>query len=302
MSHDIAPHDVSVNIPLPHSPSSSVSSADDAINVPKARVFFGAMQSPEKKIVSRNARRKTLRTPPVKSPTRRSARLSLAPAPVFAQLQSEDEEDAVREALGEEDGESSTESAGDKDGIFQDDMEPPSALAVKISRAHDNPSPPPQMQDLTAEEDIDTRHNFPRLIDISIEDDSDSPMAGAPSGVPSAPPDFFVSPFSPPPVTAEVHRPPLSAMMVETEDLITFDTTPTEIHAPLVAGQPSEVARDPQTQGLKGVQTSNLSEILTPATSSQPPILGSPGESEMVAGPSVSDEANALLHGTVAEP
>lgn len=58
------------------SPTSSGSSSDDAVNNPAARVYFGRLQSPEKKLAVKANRRRKLRTSFVQSPLRRSSRLS----------------------------------------------------------------------------------------------------------------------------------------------------------------------------------------------------------------------------------
>ena len=71
------------------------------------RVFLGPVLSPERQFRARNANSRSMRTPPpILSPVRRSARLSLAPPPLFAiqQSLSEDEVDAAMVAEEDEDG------------------------------------------------------------------------------------------------------------------------------------------------------------------------------------------------------
>jgi len=103
--------------------------------------------------------------------------------------------------------------------LYEDiDLEPASALATKISRAHDNPSPPPMMQPL-----VDpippaptNRHPLsdsliPKVSDLSTVDE---PLVTAQAPVPS--------PASPEPVTPVDHR-LASPLASSSTDLIVFD-------------------------------------------------------------------------------
>ncbi|KZT26216.1 hypothetical protein NEOLEDRAFT_1241097 [Neolentinus lepideus HHB14362 ss-1] len=104
------------------------------------RVYFGPLQSPEKRFTADFARRKSLSGGVLKTPVRRS-RLSLA--------QAVSGESHVEEgSAGGEQGEGSLAEAAvpERDGTPERDLsadEPSSVLAGKILRAHDNPSPPP---------------------------------------------------------------------------------------------------------------------------------------------------------------
>ncbi|KAH9048117.1 hypothetical protein EDB84DRAFT_1392492 [Lactarius hengduanensis] len=127
----------------PPSPASSTSnSLDDRINSPTARVYFGPIQSPEKILIAEAAHswNNPSSLPVCLSPQIPSPRDSHP---------SEEDESAVRAILevGTTDVPTLATPTLDED-CLQDDIEsePTSALATKISRAHDNPSPPPQMQ------------------------------------------------------------------------------------------------------------------------------------------------------------
>lgn len=82
------------------------------------------------------------------------------------------------------------------------DLEPTSALATKISRAHDNPSPPPQMQPLEQDNvnpafPIPTEQNHPS--DSAVSQASGSAIVDGPSPraqTPTPPTDFHKSPAS----------------------------------------------------------------------------------------------------------
>ncbi|KAI0256677.1 hypothetical protein BJV78DRAFT_299409 [Lactifluus subvellereus] len=133
---------------IPQSPaSSSSSSLDDEINNPAARVYFGPIQSPERILIAKAAHRQNNLS---SLPVRRSPRLSALQSPPKPPLEGERVVGVISgEQMGAKVAPTSTAAAPDED-CFQDDieLEPPSALATKISRAHDNPSPPPKMQPL----------------------------------------------------------------------------------------------------------------------------------------------------------
>ncbi|KAI0054051.1 hypothetical protein FA95DRAFT_28846 [Auriscalpium vulgare] len=225
MSLDDPQRDLIVAVDAPPSPSSSTSSIND--DNPMGRVYFGPLQSPEKKYVAKAAR---TRTPP---PVRRSPRLSAAPQMSHSRSASpsEVEEEAVLVALGDA---RQTESASDEDGTpendraGQDDMEPSSTLASKITRAHDNPSPPPRMQGLQPPDDDSTPASpSPRLIDISPSPEKEVSGATPRSNLP--PPIFPSMPLDPP-----IPSSPLPVSVPNgaeaRADLISFDIagTPTQ--------------------------------------------------------------------------
>ena len=103
--------------------------------------------------------------------------------------------------------------------LYEDiDLEPTSALATKISRAHDNPSPPPRMQPLTDPiPPAPTNHHphsdslTPKVSDLATVDE---PLPTAQPPVPS--------PASPEPVTPLDHR-LASPLASSSTDLIVFD-------------------------------------------------------------------------------
>jgi hypothetical protein len=100
------------------------------------------------------------------------------------------------------------------------DLEPASALATKISRAHDNPSPPPKMQPL---DDpifpVPTEH--PPHSDSPVPKASDSAIVDEPS--PRLQPSVS-SPAPRQPLEYLDHRPAASASpLASSADLIVFD-------------------------------------------------------------------------------
>ncbi|KAH9951340.1 hypothetical protein B0H21DRAFT_277999 [Amylocystis lapponica] len=124
--------DMHINSPV--STPSTTSDDNDAVNTESARVYFGPMQSPEKKFAP-NLEDVT-QTPQL----RRSGRLSAAIANPSRLEERSDEEDMYMEQDDAGAGQS-------RDGTPTADIgipdEPSSVLASKILRAHDNPSPPP---------------------------------------------------------------------------------------------------------------------------------------------------------------
>ncbi|KAL5529175.1 hypothetical protein ACEPAG_5149 [Sanghuangporus baumii] len=147
---------------VPGSPSSrsSDNSDSDGVNTSSAKIYFGKFQTPEKKLAALvdsavpSVQPNALNTSTVGSSSlRRSPRLSLSTA-------REDMEDsAVEQSEQEEDDEderedSSLENRGSEiqKGSWQNPPfleflrkdEPSSAIASRIMRAHDNPSPPPK--------------------------------------------------------------------------------------------------------------------------------------------------------------
>lgn len=110
----------------------SETSDTDEVNSSTARVYFGPILSPEKKLIAQStAQQRAYKFDAFVAPLRRSPRLSRAASP---RLQSPD-------ANAGDDIENNP-SGHHEDPFFQD--EPSSVLAGRIMRAFDNPSPPPQ--------------------------------------------------------------------------------------------------------------------------------------------------------------
>ncbi|RDB21062.1 hypothetical protein Hypma_011585 [Hypsizygus marmoreus] len=138
--------DDSLDSPLsPTSPTSSSASDSDAFNTADARIHFGPLRSPEKKFVpALAARSSTLHPVSLRSPLRRSPRLSRSPVPESLQETVAGSNAMMDSFEGEEAPEDVPPSGSrtpENEQAFQD--EPSSALAIRIIRAHDNPSPPP---------------------------------------------------------------------------------------------------------------------------------------------------------------
>lgn len=103
--------------------------------------------------------------------------------------------------------------------LYEDiDLEPASALATKISRAHDNPSPPPKMQPLV-DPIPPAPTNYQPLSDSLVSKVSDLATVDEPLLIAQAP---VPSPASPEPVTPIDHR-LASPLASSSTDLIVFD-------------------------------------------------------------------------------
>lgn len=88
--------------PAPQSPTcSSISSTDDDVNNPTARVYFGPIQSPEKLLIAEATHRRNNLSP---SPVRRSPRLSALQSSKQPVSSSGDEEKPVGSTLRNEVG------------------------------------------------------------------------------------------------------------------------------------------------------------------------------------------------------
>ncbi|OBZ75712.1 hypothetical protein A0H81_04382 [Grifola frondosa] len=118
MASDVLVESDVIDSPLSTVTTPSDDSTSDAVNTASARVYFGPLQSPEKRYAPRagSARSRT--------PLRRSARFA-----------SKSRSNVNEEAYAR------SQDGTPLDEILQD--EPSSVLASKILRAHDNPSPPP---------------------------------------------------------------------------------------------------------------------------------------------------------------
>ncbi|KAJ7449788.1 hypothetical protein FB451DRAFT_737535 [Mycena latifolia] len=164
----------------------------------ESRVYFGPFKSPEKKYIGAGL---AVTQPKNPSPLRRSPRLSSPIPPPSPGPVDDDEGDDPFE--GDEDELSRSRSGTpDNDRWHQD--EPSSLLASRITRAHDNPSPPPTplVQDLDSGPPTPDRyptHPIPFFIP-----NSPSPLSRG------------GSPFSP--------RPPSSPQNTTQPDLISFDS------------------------------------------------------------------------------
>ncbi|OCH95544.1 hypothetical protein OBBRIDRAFT_745235 [Obba rivulosa] len=155
------------NAPSLRSASSS-DDENDAVNTEDARVYFGPLQSPEKKFAPPSG--KAFRTP-----LRRSQRISAAPASDPSLEADDSDEEPSRLTTSDPAGLSGTSGEGTP---LIDDMapdEPSSVLASKVLSACDNPSPPPSptpMQDELPNADAPI---WPRIVDISFEEHLESP-------------------------------------------------------------------------------------------------------------------------------
>ncbi|KAG5353930.1 hypothetical protein C0989_011418 [Termitomyces sp. Mn162] len=136
---------VSLSPPPDPSPASDT---EDAHKTAEARIHIGPLKSPQKCIAAIVARRDSLHPVVHSLPLRRSPRLSV-PLPQSPLRENRDEsfqEEKTRMNVVEEDEEVVDEGMSrtgtpDVEQALQDEF--PSSLAIKISRAYDNPSPPP---------------------------------------------------------------------------------------------------------------------------------------------------------------
>ncbi|KAH8117407.1 hypothetical protein DFH11DRAFT_1574835 [Phellopilus nigrolimitatus] len=136
---------------VPSSPTSSSSCSDnsDAVNTSSAKVYFGPVQSPEKKFAPILSPRVSQHPDaPGPSNLRRSPRLSAASfQPVeemmeYHEQEEEDEGDTLSDKKRNTFPGKSWQDTPLHDLLRRD--EPSSAIASRIMRAHDNPSPPPK--------------------------------------------------------------------------------------------------------------------------------------------------------------
>lgn len=130
------------------SPALSSSSDSDAFNGESARLHFGPLSSPERRFVAEQV---SLFPPPQITPLRRSPRLSsprppsINPQDAYSTEDSDDLERVEEQLVNESDDEGVSGDSGPgtpRPGTPLPD-EPSSALADRITRALDNPSPPP---------------------------------------------------------------------------------------------------------------------------------------------------------------
>ncbi|KAJ7452446.1 hypothetical protein B0H11DRAFT_2073459 [Mycena galericulata] len=136
-----------------------------------SRVYFGPFKSPEKKYLGAGL---AVTQPFAPSPLRRSPRLS-SPIPIPpGQLGDPDEEE---DPLEDEDEDLSRSRSGTPDNDRWQQDEPSSVLATRITRAHDNPSPPPTapVQDLDSAPP--TPERYPTQPIPFIIPDSPSPLS-----------------------------------------------------------------------------------------------------------------------------
>ncbi len=224
----------------PQSPTcSSIGSTEDDVNNPAARVYFGPIQSPERLLIAAQATHKRNDLPSI--PVRRSPRLSafqnsqqrtshsveeaepvgvtsmgkMGPTVVSPSATPTPDEDSTQ------DGKSPCSRLLHLPEMFYEDidLEPASALATKISRAHDNPSPPPKMQPLVDPIPPAPTNHHP-LTDSPVPEVSDSATANEPSLRAQVP----VPPSaSPEPVRPLDNRLVASPPASSSSDLIVFD-------------------------------------------------------------------------------
>ncbi|RDX56840.1 hypothetical protein OH76DRAFT_1551234 [Lentinus brumalis] len=222
MSNNVALDSWHLDSPL--SNLSTPSQADESATTASDRIFFGPLQSPEKKYAapSGGARFRT--------PIRRSTRLSTAmvPLPLFPET--------VAEGVSTREGTPEEDSLPDEPSII---------LASRVLSACSNPSPPPSPpptlpQPLREFDDI-------QLVDVTDPDDEEDTNVSTPKGPLIAldglsEPIVSSSPFiPPPPVTAPEH--PDDQTDVSQPDLITFDSFSEADPGPNhVASIPSSVA------------------------------------------------------------
>ncbi|KZT68974.1 hypothetical protein DAEQUDRAFT_765762 [Daedalea quercina L-15889] len=118
--------DVLIDLGDVSSPRSNTSDDADAVNTESARIYFGPLQSPEKKFAS---------TTKLKTPLRRSQRFSTRLRESMHAERQIRQPTPTRLNLAERGS-----SSGEED-MLKD--EPSLVLASKVLQAHDNPSPPP---------------------------------------------------------------------------------------------------------------------------------------------------------------
>ncbi|KAJ7097947.1 hypothetical protein B0H15DRAFT_631934 [Mycena belliarum] len=171
----------------------------------ESRVYFGPFKSPEKKYISAGL---AASTQPMDSPSRRSPRLS-SPMPVPNPSAEPADEDEGDNAFEEDEDDLSLSRSGTPDNDRWQQDEPSSVLASRITRAHDNPSPPPGPPVLDLESGPRTPDRYPLH------------------------PIPFITPHSPSPSSRDGSpspRPPPSPQNTTQPDLISFDSFSTSVN------------------------------------------------------------------------
>ncbi|EED79540.1 predicted protein [Postia placenta Mad-698-R] len=201
--------------------ASSASDDSDAVNTEAARVYFGPLQSPEKKLATRG----------VKTPLRRSARLSHAPILL--------ESDTDAEERPSDDADAASREGTPVQDLLQD--EPSFVLASRILRAHDNPSPPPSPP--------------PPERASRVSFDLDAQMIQQPfqDGI-------FIPIMSSPPARPSDHQSSLHANISQ-PDLINFDSFSTPTASPRMGGL--VVVTRPETPSPRASQTATVDDLLS---------------------------------------
>ncbi|KAG1890974.1 hypothetical protein F4604DRAFT_1913787 [Suillus subluteus] len=128
--------------------NSPTSTDSDAVNCSTARVYFGPVQSPEKRLIaSEVTRRRTLNIDTVDSLLRPSGLPALLAPPspqetTRAPDEGDERSDEDADEISDVAAHLSREDTPENDSLGQN--EPSSVLASRIMRACDNPSPPPR--------------------------------------------------------------------------------------------------------------------------------------------------------------
>lgn len=128
--------------------NSPASTDSDSVNCSTTRVYFGPVQSPEKRLIaSEVTRRRALNIDIVDSPLRPLGlpALHAPPSPqeiMHAPDEGDEQSDADADEIFDVAAHLSREDTPENDSLGQN--EPSSALASRIMRACDNPSPPPR--------------------------------------------------------------------------------------------------------------------------------------------------------------
>ncbi|KDQ60831.1 hypothetical protein JAAARDRAFT_31818 [Jaapia argillacea MUCL 33604] len=234
MDNPVQPHPPS---DTPAEPAYSDSESDEA----SARVWFGPIQSPEKKFTANIPNHRT----PMKTPIRRSSRRAstkprrnAGPFGTGAEdrLRSSADNEMESEDDPTEEGSSRDQRAGTPDGVFFPPDEPPSVLAGKIMRASSNPSPPP-ISRAGLEDPGPSHRQHALLVDISgpldfdanaLPIDATAPALNNLAHMPSAFP--LNTEFVLEGTRIEGIPPPFGG---STEDLISFDSFDNTANPPL---------------------------------------------------------------------
>ncbi|KAG1756805.1 uncharacterized protein EDB91DRAFT_1076736 [Suillus paluster] len=129
-----------------NSPASTETSDSDAVNCSTARVYFGPVQSPEKRLIASEVTRRRALNGAVDSPIR-SSRLSAFHVPSSQEItdvpdEEDERSDEDADEISDVAAHLSREDTPENDALGQN--EPSSVLASRIMRACDNPSPPPR--------------------------------------------------------------------------------------------------------------------------------------------------------------
>ncbi|KAG0707786.1 hypothetical protein DFH29DRAFT_895353 [Suillus ampliporus] len=286
-----------MNADTTNSPASTETSDSDAVNCSTARVYFGPVQSPEKRLIAGEATRRRALNGTVDSPLRSSGLPAFHAPPSPQEItDAPDEEDERSDEDADEISDVaahlSREDTPENDSMGQN--EPSSVLASRIMRACDNPSPPPRAHPTIYFGLVmkDGRTPFP---DISAPPSPFRPINLRERLSPFAETEHALSPEPPQLQASNYQHSPLqdSAGNISQPDLISFESCPA-----LVKTLPTESSAEGHSGGYPVQTLSSSIDDLLSQSPEHPSIIPTP-RVDGVEQSSSSDRLDELRQGRV---